>query len=200
METKVLFKGFQYRSSQDKVNKNSLYQDEVGGGCLQQDRWILWSSVCVCVFMCVGGCPFIYFSGGENSLAQLIFKLTLAYGETAGGGESGSRECILKIENRVNGNASKYKRIWEEVFLRIKITNGFEKVMLELKTRQSHTWRTTESVKRVETKSDQFRLRNTVPRKHHTRWTDYTPSLPSNTPFPNCCPSFSCVYCSMELL
>lgn len=120
METKVLFKGFQYRSSQDKVNKNSLYQDEVGGGCLQQDRWILWSSVCVCVFMCVGGCPFIYFSGGENSLAQLIFRLTLAYGETAGGGESGSGECILKIENRVNGNAWKYERIWEEVFFKNK--------------------------------------------------------------------------------
>lgn len=115
------------------------------------------------VYVCVWGCPFIYFSGGENSLAQLIFQLTLAYGETAGGGEGGGGECILKIENRVNGNAWKYKRIWEELFLRIKITNGFEKVLLELKTEQLHTWRATESVKRVETKSDQLRLWNTGP-------------------------------------
>ena len=58
--------------------------------------------VCVCVCVCVSGGEillFIYFSGGENGSAQLIFRLPLAYGETGSGGGS------LKIENRANGNA-----------------------------------------------------------------------------------------------
>lgn len=100
MEMKVIFKGFQYRSSQDKANKNSLDQDEVGGGCLQRGRWLTWSSARACV--CVREREillFIYFSGGENGLAQLILRLALAYGGTGGGGGS------IKIENRASGNA-----------------------------------------------------------------------------------------------
>jgi hypothetical protein len=31
----TLFEVFEHRSSQDKANKNSLHQDEVGGGYLQ---------------------------------------------------------------------------------------------------------------------------------------------------------------------
>ena len=49
METKVLFKRFQYRNLQDIANKNSLHQDEVSGGCLQQMDHL---ELCVCVRVC----------------------------------------------------------------------------------------------------------------------------------------------------
>lgn len=70
--------------------------------------------------------------------------------------------------------------------------------MLELQAEQLHTWRTTDSVKWVETKSDQLRLRNTGPRQ--PRLTDQPPSLPSSTPSPTRCPSISSGYGLWSLL
>ena len=69
METKVLFKRFQYRNLQDIANKNSLHQDEVSGGCLQQmDHLELCVCVCVCVcarahvHACVSGVLYLFFT------------------------------------------------------------------------------------------------------------------------------------------
>lgn len=42
-----------FLKAQDKADQNSQHQDEVGGVCLQQDRWIIWSYVWVCVCVSV---------------------------------------------------------------------------------------------------------------------------------------------------
>ena len=67
--------------------------------------------MCVCVCVCARACACMRFWGslfifyrGDNALAQLIFKLTLAHGEAGGRGGWG-RAGSLKIENRANGNS-----------------------------------------------------------------------------------------------
>lgn len=64
-----------------------------------------FGAVCVCARIS-RVLLFIYFSRGQNALAQLIFKLTWAYGEAAGRGGWG-RAGSLKIENGANGNAGR---------------------------------------------------------------------------------------------
>lgn len=57
--------------------------------------------LCMCVSVCVCFCgSFIYFSGGENGLAQ--FLNSHWHMEKQSGGVWGRS---LKIENRANGNA-----------------------------------------------------------------------------------------------
>lgn len=79
------------------------------------NRWIIWSSVCVS-----GIVLFIYFSGGENALGLLIFKLTLAYGEA---GWQGKDATIQRTEQTVKPEDVKGQ---EKSFLGIRITNGLK--------------------------------------------------------------------------
>ena len=103
METKVLFKRFQYRNLQDIANKNSLHQDEVSGGCLQQmDHLELCVCVCVRARVCARVCVCVFlgffylfiFSRGENALAQ--FLNSHWHMEKQGGGEGGEGQEVSR--------------------------------------------------------------------------------------------------------